>query len=75
MRKEELKLRKGDLTGKIEIICFPVVKHVKQCCKLTCLVELQPDLSAPSSSLAPSGGLHYINCGMTATPGPACPGE
>lgn len=75
MRKEELKLRKGDLTGEIEIICFPVVKHVKQCCKLTCLVELHPDLLASSLSFAPSGGLHYTNCGMTATPGPPCPGE
>lgn len=27
---EKIKRRKGDLTGEIEIICFPDVKHVKQ---------------------------------------------
>lgn len=72
---KKIKKRKGDLTGEMDIICFPVVKHVKQGCELVCPTELQPVVLAQASSLAPSGGLHYINCSTAATPGPLCPGE
>lgn len=73
MWKEEIKRRWGDLTGEMEIISCPVVKHVKQHCELQCWVE--PILLAQYSSLAPSGGLHYINCDTAATPGPLCLGQ
>lgn len=36
----KIKRRKGDLTGKTEIICFAVVKHVKERCELAVLEQI-----------------------------------
>lgn len=60
MWKEEITRRKGDLRAKIK-------NNLLSSCK-TC--KIQPILMAQSSSLAPSGGLLYINCGPFATPSP-----
>lgn len=68
-----MKRRVRDLTGEMEIIGFAVVKHVKKCRELACLGVLEQVLLAQFSSLAPSCGLQYINCGATVTPRPLRP--
>lgn len=43
MGKEEIKRRKGDLTGEMDMICFPVVKHVFFLrSAVNCCVWIQP---------------------------------
>lgn len=67
-----MKRRVRDLTGEMEIICFAVVEHVKNCGELACLSVLEQIVLAQSSSLAPSCGFRYINCDTAVTPIPLC---
>lgn len=64
-KKKEIKRKKSNPTGTMEIICF--AGPDKQSC------EFESFCFSQASSFAPSAGLYYINWGPVKTPAPVCP--